>query len=151
MNASLVVPHLWVGSIPLPGDNVCRRGFDRLLILAQGDICYADAYPGVATFHVPLQDHVCTAGEEAKAIQLGRIVASWVRRQMNVFVACERGLNRAALVGSIALIARGTPAIEAMQKVKAARGSMALDGPHFQRLLQRLEDTWSFQRPFVTA
>lgn len=149
MSPSFIVQHLWVGPVPVSGDHVRSRGFDRLLILASGNTCYADEYPGISMFHVPLQAQVCTSIEEAKAIQLGRVVAGWVRKRLNVFVACECGFGGAALVGSIALLAMGIPAVEAIQRVRAARGPMALDGPHFQRLLQRLEDTWSFQRSLV--
>lgn len=148
MTASFIAPRLWVGPVPPYGEHVGKY-FDRLLIVANEEACYTDMYPGVQTYHVPLQE-TCI-GEENQAVQMGRVVAGWMRKDLNVLVACRRGLGRAALVGSIALLASGVPALEAMERVRAARGPLALDGPHFQRLLQRLEDTWSFQRPLVVA
>lgn len=145
MNTAVqVAPFLWVGGIPSFGLDVGRT-YDRLILTASEHQYNPNLFPNILVLYVPLRDTTPTPLEEHSAVQAGRAVASWMRREKNVLITCRRGLNRSCLIAAVALMTSGQPWLEAVETVRAARGPKALGNPHFQRLLRRLEDATSFQ------
>lgn len=139
-----VVPFLWVGSDPEPGPALGHI-FDRLVLTAREHQYPQTLFPELLVLHVPLRDTTPSPVEEQAAIQAGRAVGAWIKREKSVLVTCGQGLNRSCLVASIGLMTAGYRWLEAVEKVRAARGQLALRNPYFQRLLRRLEDATTFQ------
>jgi protein-tyrosine phosphatase len=139
-----VAPHLWVGTPPTLGINLSDR-FDRLVLAAREHQYPATMFPGILVVHVPLNDTLPTPDEEHAAIQAGRVVGAWMKREKSVLITCGRALNRSCLVAAVGLMTTGYCWTEAVEKVRAARGPFALRNPYFQRLLRRLEDATAFQ------
>lgn len=139
-----IAQHLWVGTTPTLGVDLSDR-FDRLVLAAREHQYASSVFPGILVVHVPLNDTIPTPDEEHAAIQAGRAVGAWMKRDKNVLVTCGEGLNRACLVAALGLMTTGHRWMDAVEKVRAARGPFALRNPYFQRLLRRLEDATAFQ------
>lgn len=144
MSASKVTDTLWIGGAPSVGPALGQE-FDRLVLAAKEYQPDGELFPGLAVLQVPLPTTKLTEEETASVIQAGRAVASWMRRGKRVLVTCAVGLNRSSVIAATGLMATGMSADEAIKKVRAARGHLALHNPHFVSLLQRLQDAWSFQ------
>lgn len=142
---SQVTENLWIGGLARPED---AAGFDKLMLCAEEFQPDASSYPGVHVLHVPISSNISTQREAQVAVQAGRAVAGWVRRGKKVLVTCGMGLNRSALIATVALMTRGMTSSEAVEKVRAARGKLALHNPQYVSLLRRLEDARDF---YVTA
>lgn len=139
-----VVPFLWVGSVPDFGPGI-GKSHDRLVLTAREHQYSSHFFPGAFILHAPLRDTTPSQYEETLAIQAGRAVGAWMRREKNVLVTCGQGLNRSCLVAAIGMMTTGYSWTGAVETIRAARGPEALRNPYFQRLLRRLEDATSFQ------
>lgn len=143
MSASKIIENLWIGGTPPLGSAVGQL-FDKLILADERYQPDGILFQGVHVLHVPLYDAEPTPKEAVLAVQAGRAVAGWLRRDKRVLVTCAEGLNRAALIAAIALMTQGSTSLEAIKKVREARGSFALHNTHYVSLLRRLEDARDF-------
>lgn len=133
LDASNIVRRLWVGSKP-PFDRPLP-GVDVLVL------CAREIQPrGIASAHVilrvPLPDSALSELETATAIMGGRQLARHLAAGRTALVTCAMGLNRSALVASIALgcITRMS-ADQIIDLIRSRRSSSALSNSHFVKLL----------------
>lgn len=133
LDASNIVKRLWVGSAP-PFD----RDLPDFDVLA---LCAIEVQPQTLAFskrviRVPIHDSVPTKQEAELAIGAGRAVASELAAGRRVLVTCRAGLNRSALIASIALAQlTRMPAIKIIELMRTRRAPAALGNPHFCALL----------------
>lgn len=137
---SEVAPNLWICGFPLPA---FVPSFDKLIFCAAEHQPDAVLFPHVHVLHVPLTEAACDE-EMKKAVQAGRAVAGWLKREKKVLVTSAMGANRAGLVAAVALMTRGMKSKDAIEAVRNARGNFALNSPHYIALLRRLEDARAF-------
>ena len=138
---SEVVDNLWIGGFPHAED---LTAFDKLILCAEEYQPDPSYFPGVHVLYVPLSSAMDMPEEAKAAVQAGRAVAGWLRRKKKVLVSCAMGLNRSALIATVALMTRGMTSSEAIEKVRAARGKLALHNPQYVTLLRRIEDARDF-------
>jgi hypothetical protein len=67
--------------------------------------------------------------------QMAVDAAAMIRVDNTVVVNCAAGLNRSGLLVGRTLIELGYPPLEAVELVRAARGTHALSNPRFERFL----------------
>lgn len=136
MDASNVATRLWVGGQP-PFDRDLPD-FDVLVL------CAGELQPEQVAFHgrlirCPIPDAVLNHAELTRALLTSKAVADAMLRRQRILVTCAMGINRSALVASLA-IARVTSmsAEDLVRLMRQRRHPMALSNPTFQHILQRL-------------
>lgn len=136
IDANQIVNRLWVGSKP---------PFDRHLpAFSMLVLCAEELQPPHIAFRgklvrCPIYDtNPLPQTHWHHAVRASREVADELRRGGRVLVTCQMGLNRSALVASLAILQtmRMHPA-QIIQLVRARRRSNALCNPHFCELLMR--------------
>lgn len=137
MSRSEVVPGLFVGSKPAPGRH---EDVDVIVLAAEEYQPLADLFPGAEVIHAPLdddssrpirQDEIVTATKAASR------VASRLREGRRVLSSCAMGLNRSSLVAALAMHeVWGMGAEEIIERIRQARGELALSNPNFERLIR---------------
>jgi len=137
MSRSEVVPGLFVGSKPAPGRH---EDIDVIVLAAEEYQPPADLFPGAEVIHAPIdddpsrpirQDEIVTATKAASR------VASRLRAGRRVLASCAMGLNRSSLVAALAMHeVWGMGAEEIIERIRQARGELALSNPNFERLLR---------------
>lgn len=137
---SEVAMNLWICGFPLPQ---FTSTFDKLIFCAAEHQPDAILFPGVHVLHVPLTE-TASDPDLKKAVQAGRAVAGWMKRDKKVLVTSAMGSNRAGLVAAVALMTRGCKSKGAIEQVRNARGNFALNNPHYISVLRRLEDARDF-------
>jgi hypothetical protein len=117
-----VIPNLFLGSHP--------DGHDPFAIGARVVVCLSsrasvEAAPSDGMFlHWPIQDGPLP--DEATLRQLARFIADSLGRSLTVFVHCDAGLNRSALLVAQVLVERGMPPADAVRLIRARRrGSLS--------------------------
>lgn len=125
---------LWVGGRPPLDRDI--PGFDVLAL------CAREIQPERPVFHgivvrCPITDGLLSSYEVGLVVSSARIVADALRARRRVLVTCAAGLNRSALVASLALaqITRLT-ADDLIRIMRARRHPNALYNRHFQDLLR---------------
>jgi protein-tyrosine phosphatase len=138
---------LAIGAKPAPNAHM-HRIFSLLVLTAREFQFPASDFPGVRVMHVPLPDGPLTATDRVKARSAAKVVAAYLRSGRSVLVTCAMGLNRSALVASLALVALGCPRPKAIATVRAMRGGLyaipfhkALSNEHFTRLIEQEESS----------
>lgn len=141
MDMSNISPRLWVGARP-PFDRDLPD-FDVLVLCAQ-EIQPAVLGFGRQVLRVPLPDSALTTEETRRALIGGRRVAEALVAGNRVLVTCQQGMNRSALVASLALghVTRMTaPQIITLVRSRRTPGvpadQGALRNPHFCDLIGR--------------
>jgi protein-tyrosine phosphatase len=136
MDASNVATRLWVGSQP-PFD----RDLPQIDVLV---LCARELQPDRVAFHgrlirCPIPDDALDHAELARAVLAAKVVSDALLAGQRVLVTCSAGINRSALVASLALarITRMT-ADELIALMRLRRHPNALFNPHFRNVLQRL-------------
>lgn len=136
MDASRVANRLWVGAEP-PTDRDLPS-FDVIVL------CAEEIQPERMAFHgtvirSPIPDGTLTNAELTRALLASKAVADALIAGRRVLVTCAQGINRSALVASLAL-ARVTrmSARDLILTMRLRRHPQALFNPHFQEILQRL-------------
>jgi len=126
---------LWVGGKP-PFD----RDLPGLDVLA---LCARELQPDHVAFHgyvirCPLPDAELSSLEVRYALQAAKLIADSLAVRRRVLVTCAQGINRSALVASLAL-ARVTrlSADDLIRVMRSRRHPSALFNPHFQGLLRQ--------------
>lgn len=138
---SEVAPGLYVGSKPPPGR---REGVDVVVLAAMEYQPPAHLFPGTEVIHVPLDDapgRQMRADEIADVTKAASLVARRLRAGCRVLVTCGWGLNRSALVAALAMHeVHGMRADEIVERLRRARGALALSNPNFEKLLRVVID-----------
>ena len=134
MDCNNVATRLWVGAQP-PVDRTLP-GFDTLALCAEEFQPSRMAFEGLV-IRSPLPDGVLTAPEITRALLASRAVAEALQRGDRVLVTCHAGINRSALIASLAL-ARITrmSARDLVVLMRTKRHPQALSNPHFVYILQ---------------
>jgi protein-tyrosine phosphatase len=111
-----------VGSHPEPEDPF-ELGVNVVVCLASGPS--VDAVPqGSMLVHWPIKDGPVPEVDELRG--LARLIASCLTARAIVYVHCQAGMNRSALVVARTLIERGVTAREAIDRVRERRkGSLS--------------------------
>jgi len=122
-----VVPGLFQGDFPAGAVDWSR--FDDVVSLTAEEVPEVRLEVGGLWMHVPIWDAemVNPAGVRAAA----RTVAERVTAGKRVLVHCAAGLNRSGVVSARALMFMGLPVVEAIARVRSARGPFALSNPAF--------------------
>lgn len=135
LDASNISPKLWIGSRP-PVDRD-MPAFDVVVL------CAVEFQPEIA-FHgtvirCPLNDAQLSLTELSYAVGASRAVAGALAGDKRVLVTCYAGLNRSALVASLALGQLTTlSADDIMALIRTRRNSSALSNPYFQDVLRKM-------------
>src|SRR5271166_7082143 len=138
MDATCIIPGLYQGSLPFPGNSLKNKGFDTLILCAKEYQPPSVIYPGIKVIHAPNDDSgkPLTDSEKQIALKAAAIVCSDVRSGKNVLVTCMQGRNRSGLVVAISLVKLlGMPGKKAVRLVKNMRNN-ALTNPAFCQFLE---------------
>lgn len=134
LDASRVQGELYQGSLPQQGQHVRRAGFDVLVLCAEEYQPDDYLFPGVRVVRLPMADiPVRLTPREVRTLRMAaRDLAYALKRGDRVLVTCAAGLNRSGLVTAATMLEQGsaTPA-EAIRRIRAARGPLALHNPAF--------------------
>lgn len=137
-NASEVIPRLWQGGAPRPGN----YAFDLIVLSASEYQPSADKFPGAELLRVPLPDDwrgLSAAARKklyAAAADAAEQVAAAHRAGKRVLVTCGAGLNRSGLITGLALRALGHTGDDAIALIRRARGPHALGGKAFPAFIR---------------
>jgi protein-tyrosine phosphatase len=115
-----VIPDLWQGGAPMPGQ---LSSLDIIVLCAKEYQPKLAEFPGVkAVIHAPFDDaERLTSDEVRTAFDAARVVAHEHRRGRRVLVTCAQGRNRSGLVVALALRCLGRKPREAVSLVRRAR------------------------------
>jgi len=135
LDASNITKRLWVGGRP-PTDRDLPA-FDTLVL------CAREIQPDALDFgrqvvRVPLPDALLSSDETRRALVGARSTAEALTAGKRVLVTCAAGLNRSALIASLALgfVTRMKPA-EIVELMRRQRSEHALHNPHFVEIIRR--------------
>lgn len=136
LDADEILPGLYQGSGPPPGDAVQRCGFDLLVLAAEE---YQPAmFFGVGVIRMSLQDANLTIGEWLDANLVAADVAKAVRAGKKVLVTCYAGINRSGLVTALAVHAlTGWSGDQIVKHIRQCRDG-ALSNEAFVKAIRRL-------------
>lgn len=129
---SRIVPRLYMGSKPRPGDPILRR-FHVLVCCADEYQPRSHDFPGLQLVRVRLDDPYINDQQTRAAIQAGRHVARMHARGARVLVTCQMGINRSGLVTGLALITLGLDADETIRLIRERRGQVRGNTPLFNK------------------
>lgn len=148
IDAHQIVPNLWQGSRPPPGDTLTKGGFHCLVLCAREFQPAAATYPNVRVIHAPNDDSAyfpLNRDKLAVALSAARSVALLIQQGKSCLVTCAAGMNRSGLVSALTLhLLYGWPGGRCIQQVREQRGPNLRDGyrplsnPEFVEALQRL-------------
>lgn len=141
VDASLVAPHLAIGSVPPRGSELAELGVRVLVLAAKEAQPPASSYPGVAILRVPFLDRFFEPLPKRtleRVVEVAREVAKRVKAGDDVLVTCLMGLNRSGLIVGLALRMLGYSGREAVELLQRKRPG-ALSNPRFRRVVE----TWS--------
>lgn len=104
VEATEIIPGLWMGSVPAWGRGVAQAGFDVLVLCAQEYQPRSPRFPGIRhLLHVPLDDADPTAHEIDLAMNAAVRLAELHREGHQILVTCMEGRNRSGLVAALTL------------------------------------------------
>ncbi len=133
LDASNVSRRLWVGSAP-PFDRDLPD-FGALVLCAEEIQPERLAFTG-RVIRCPIPDARLSNQDLARVVMASRHVASELTSGRRVLVTCAMGVNRSALVASLALarITRMTPE-QLIGLMRARRATNCLSNPHFRDVI----------------
>jgi len=138
IDATEISPRLYQGSMPQPGDDLKRCGFDLLVLAAQEYQPEERMFHGVRVLHAPMDDATLSSGEWIQAVRVARQVAQAVRRGKTVLVTCAQGRNRSGLIVAVTLhLLTGESGGRIIRGIQARRRN-ALTNESFVRRLEQL-------------
>lgn len=144
LDADMIYPGLWQGSLPPDGHVLAEAGFDVLVLCAREYQLEAELFPGVQVLHAPNDDdssRAMTPSEWRLAQATGRIVANLVRSNKMVLVTCIAGINRSGLVSALAIHhLTGKSGRDCIRDVQRNRRGGALGNAQFREALRRLKE-----------
>jgi protein-tyrosine phosphatase len=148
LDATRILPKLYMGSRPPTGHQLRLEGFD-VLVLCAGELQLpASHFPGVEVLHLPLRDvsHRPFGGSDWDRVVLtSQRVQRRLRDGKRVLVTCAMGLNRSGIVTATTVHlmtgVSGAKAVDHVQALRAPGGQKALFNVAFVRaLVARLPD-----------
>lgn len=135
LDASNIVPRLWIGGRP-PFDRDLPQ-FDVLVL------CARELQPAQVAFQgrlirCPVEDGALSMDEIRLVLGAARAISQALERGQQALVTCSAGLNRSALVASLALgrITR-LSTDDLLNLMRLRRDPRALYNKHFQDLLRQ--------------
>ncbi len=135
--AARVFGTLWIGSAPEPNCEELKN-WDALVLSAWEHQPPPAGFCGLLVLSLDLDDSgpPPTDAEVRAAKKAAHQVSCWLRAEKRVLVTCRMGLNRSGLIVALALIeAYGLHPRFAIETVRRARGSEALNNPHFRKII----------------
>jgi protein-tyrosine phosphatase len=144
IDATRVVPGLYIGSKPPRGLQLGKLGVTTLVLAARELQPRSIEFPGVShVIHVPLLDSVPTQRDLDRAMSAALDIADRVERGETVLVTCSMGRNRSGLIAALAMsLLMCWPPSEAAAYLQMIRvgpdGHPALTNKHFVRALSRM-------------
>ena len=135
LDCSNVARRLWVGAAP-PFDRHLPQ-FDALVL------CAAELQPAVVAFRgsvlrCPLPDSELTQAQTRAALSMGQTVAKQLAGGNTVLVTCAMGLNRSALIASLALgLVTYLSSEQLILLMRTKRHPNCLDNKAFRMILRR--------------
>lgn len=102
-DAHNILPRLWQGSAPPPGQTVSRNGFQAIVLSAEEYQPEGRFFRGVDVMHAPLDDHhePLTTGEWDTIIRAAEFAGGNVMLGRRVLVTCQAGLNRSGIITAV--------------------------------------------------
>lgn len=134
-----VSPSLWIGSYHLETLPIV----DKVVVCSKEPIRLEKQFPHADCVYAPLSPYIPTEDDIRTAVQTGRFVAGWVKRQKRVLVTCSTGRNRAAVIAAIAIMTYGISCQDAVTLIRTAVPDALND--MFLRMLYRLQDASTLQ------
>ena len=141
IDASRIIPHLAIGSVPPSGDLLREYGVGVLVLAAKEAQPASREFPGVEVIHAPYADRFfepLAAATSKRVVQVAKLVAERVKAGQNVLVTCMMGLNRSGLIAGLALRFLGMSGREAVDQIRLNRAG-ALSNPTFRRMVLEFE------------
>lgn len=135
-----VTPSLWIGSFFL---DVLPPTVDKVVICSKEPIRFEKRFPHASCVYAPLSPYIPTDDDLRAAVQTGKFVAGWVKRQKKVLITCSTGRNRAAVVAAIAIMTYGISCRDAVALIRTAVPDALNDT--FLSMLYRLQDAATLQ------
>ena len=138
MDATLIVPGLYQGSMPISGFALKNKGIDTLVLCAKEYQPPSVIFPAVKVIHAPNDDSgsPLTSDEKRIALAAADVVAKDVANGKNVLVTCMQGRNRSGLVVAIAIVKlTGMSGKSTVKLIKKLRTN-ALTNPSFCDFLE---------------
>jgi protein-tyrosine phosphatase len=130
---SQIMEHLWIGSVPPPGDYSAMD----LVVLA------AEEYPrdevgqlsGPQILEVGLPDDKLDDKQKKLALEAAVVVAKFLSAGKKVLSTCAMGINRSSLIAALALVLMGSKPDATIELIRAKRNPSALCNPYFVELI----------------
>lgn len=116
-----VLPGLFIAGWLGPADDFQALHVDAIIDLESWDRDWPPSLPppNRILIRYPIEDE---DEVDSKVTPIAGLVADLVRQQHRVLIHCTQGFNRSALVAARALMELGDTSIEAIERVRAARG-----------------------------
>lgn len=137
IDATEIVPNLWMGGYPPSGGVLAENGFQALVIAAaekypgrnEGltEKRSDDEFPGVAFLHCPLWDSPLPESSLDRVMDAASIIAEHVSAGRKTLVTCGQGRNRSGLLVGMAIHAMTK--MDGNDIVKMIRDKRPMDPP----------------------
>jgi hypothetical protein len=144
IDASEIVPGLWMGSAPPRGHSLLRAGFHVLTLCAIEHQPSTEHFPGVLVARAALIDDgtPVTSSQWEQALGLSGHLARAVASGKCVLVTCAQGRNRSGLITALVLArvtgCDGRAATRAVQERRISPFGPALTNTEYCRALARV-------------
>lgn len=140
MDATRVIPNLFIGSAPYPADEALSRNFDHVVLAAREYQPESRLFGQVPVLRIPFDDNPFaypSLDEQREICKTASQVAQWVSQGRRVLVTCLAGHNRSGLIVVTALrkmYPEVSPGI-AVDHLRSVRGPRALSNKKFVDLI----------------
>jgi protein-tyrosine phosphatase len=144
IDANMIKPNLWQGSLPPEGSYLSSLGFDVVVFCAQEYQPRVSFFPDIEVIHAPNDDdssRSITQQELSTAARAAKKVVRAVNQGKKVLVTCLAGRNRSGLVVALALHQlTGMSGEEVVTYIKERR-PYALTNSNFVDVLSQIKAT----------
>jgi hypothetical protein len=128
---------LAIGGKPVEGPWLAAGGYKMLVLAAKQHQPPDLRFPGVRVVHCPLPDKITGLSpvEHRAVVRCSKLAARYLADGKSVMFTCEVGLNRSALIATMALRRLGMSRDRAIRIVRKMRLG-ALNNPRFVRIVK---------------